>query len=213
VAAAAGDDRNHETARPIDRGVARRQAFLQAAREVFLEQGFEAASVNEVVRRAGGSLATLYGQFGNKEGLFLAVLQEHHERFVRAMTPASVDHLPLEEGLQAIGEHFLRALLMRENLAVFRIMIGEGRKFPEQVQRYVGVGGADRVVGVISSFLTAKAAPAVDPELAASYLLELWRSRHHYRSLADPAYTVTDAQLKAHVAGAVRVFLRGALSS
>ena len=39
---------------------ARRHAFLLAAREVFLEQGYEEASVNDVVRRAGGSLATLY---------------------------------------------------------------------------------------------------------------------------------------------------------
>ena len=68
---------------------------LQAAREVFLEQGYEAASVNDVVRRAGGSLATLYAQFGNKEGLFQAVTQDQHERFTRAMTPDSVDHLPL----------------------------------------------------------------------------------------------------------------------
>ena len=48
-----------ETAAPArvpDRGVARRQAFLQAAREVFLEQGYEAASVNDVVRLAGGQI-------------------------------------------------------------------------------------------------------------------------------------------------------------
>jgi AcrR family transcriptional regulator len=190
--------------------VARRQAFLRAAREVFLEEGFVAASVNEVVRRAGGSLATLYAQFGNKDGLFLAVLQENHDRFVQAMTPDSVDHLPLEEGLCAVGEHFTRALLARDNLAMFRIMIGEGRKFPEELQRYV-TAGADRVVGVIAKVLIAHKVRVEDVNVAASYLLELLRSRHHYRSLADPNYAVTDAQLKAHVAGAVRVFLRGAL--
>ncbi|MBS0385347.1 MAG: helix-turn-helix transcriptional regulator, partial [Proteobacteria bacterium] len=47
----------------MDRGVARRHAFLLSAREVFLEQGYEQASVNDVVRRAGGSFATLYAQF------------------------------------------------------------------------------------------------------------------------------------------------------
>jgi AcrR family transcriptional regulator len=195
--------------RAADRGVARRQAFLQAAREVFLEQGYEAASVNDVVRRAGGSLATLYAQFGNKEGLFQAVTQDQHERFTRAMTPASVDHLPLDAGLQAIGEHYVRALLTPENLAFFRIVVGEGRKFPEHLQRFVS-SGADRVRAVIARFLEARGAQVEDTEMAASYLLELWRSRHHYRALADDAYRITDTQLSEHVAAAVAFFMRAA---
>ncbi len=138
---------NQTIARTQDRGVARRHAFLQAAREVFLEQGYEAASVNDVVRRAGGSLATLYAQFGNKEGLFFAVLQDQHERFTRAMTPECVDHLQLEDGLQAMGERYVRGLLARENIAFYRIMIGEARKFPEQMRRYNATGGAPQVGG------------------------------------------------------------------
>jgi AcrR family transcriptional regulator len=202
-------DRVGAQARAPDRGVARRQAFLQAAREVFLEQGYEAASVNDVVRRAGGSLATLYAQFGNKEGLFQAVTHDQHERFARAMTPDSVDHLPLEAGLQAIGEHYVRACLAPENLAFFRIVVGEGRKFPENLQRYISTG-ADRVRAILARFIEARGADVPDPEMAASYLLELWRSRHHYRALADDAYRVTDTQLSEHVAAAVAFFMRAA---
>mgnify|MGYP002623662624 CR=1 FL=1 len=196
--------------RTPDRGVARRQAFLHAAREVFLEHGYEAASVNDVVRKAGGSLATLYAQFGNKEGLFLAVTQDQHERFTQAMTPECVDHLPLDEGLQAIGEHFVRALLTRDNLAFFRIVMSEGRKFPEQMRRYLSVG-ADKVRGVIARFLEARDVDVEDAEVAASYLMELWRSRHHYRALADESYQLSDKEIAAHVARAVRFFLNGAL--
>ena len=58
------------------RGEARRRAFLDAAGKVFLAQGLGNASVNDVVRLAGGSLATLYQQFGSKEGLFLAMFEE-----------------------------------------------------------------------------------------------------------------------------------------
>src|SRR5262245_3793367 len=54
------------------RGEARRQAMLQAAGELFLEHGFEGTSVSDVVKRSGGSLATLYAWFGSKEGLFEA---------------------------------------------------------------------------------------------------------------------------------------------
>lgn len=195
--------------RAPDRGVARRQAFLEAARTVFLEQGYEAASVNDVVRLAGGSLATLYSQFGNKEGLFLAVIQDEHERLTLAMTPECVDHLPLEEGLQKIGEQFLRTILTRESLDFFRIVVGEGRKFPQSVQRYVFTG-ADKVREVVVSYLR-KAAPDFkgDYDSVASYFLEMLRSRHQYRALADDAYQLTDDEIGAHVRHSVGFLAKG----
>lgn len=204
---------NHGAVAPRsqDRGVARRQAFLQAAREVFLEQGYEAASVNDVVRRAGGSLATLYAQFGNKEGLFQAVVQDQHDRFVRSLTPQSVDHLPLEEGLQAIGERYVHGLLARDNLCFYRIMIGEARKFPEQMRRYISTGGADKVRGSVAQFLRARGVLVNEADDGASALLELWRSRHQYRALADDNYVVSDEEISSHVARVIRLFLLGAL--
>src|ERR1700748_3926467 len=49
------------------------RALLDAAREVFVEQGFADASVAEVVERAGSSVGSLYHHFGGKAGLFLAL--------------------------------------------------------------------------------------------------------------------------------------------
>ncbi len=196
--------------RHVDRGVARRHAFLLAARDVFLEQGYEEASVNDVVRRAGGSLATLYAQFGNKEGLFLAVAQDQHERFVQAITPDCVDHLKLEDGLQAIGERYLAALLTRDNLAFFRIIVGEGRKFPQLLQRYIATG-ADKVRAVVVDFLKSRAEQIENPEMVASYFLEVMRSRHQYRALADENYVLSEKDLTQHVRAGVRFFLNGAL--
>src|SRR3546814_352091 len=57
----------------------RRLAILDAAEQLFLEKGFERAKLSEVIRRSGGSLATLYALFGNKEGLVGAVVQRRLE--------------------------------------------------------------------------------------------------------------------------------------
>lgn len=198
-----------------DRGVARRQAFLSAAREVFLEQGFEAASVNDVVRRAGGSLATLYSQFGNKEGLFLAVATDQSERFHREILPQSVDHLGLEDGLVAIGEHYVKAILTRDNLAFYRIIVGEGRKFPDEVKSHIATG-ADQLRDQVAHFLNLRTQKEGlrfnDPDAAASFFTGLLRARHHYLALANPDYALTDDALGAHVRSAVALFLRGALA-
>lgn len=196
------------TARSPDRGVARRQAFLDAARRVFLEQGYEAASVNEIVRRAGGSLATLYVQFASKEGLFLAVLQELHARLLASMTPDCIKHLNLHDGLTAIGMQFMQTILSRENLAFYRLVIGEARKFPDSAVRYMSAG-ADLVRGVVADHIRASVPSCEDPDMVASYFLELLRSRHHYRAMLDGAYILSEADLRAHVAGAVGFITKG----
>ena len=53
------------------------RALLDAAREVFAEQGFADASIAEVVRRAGSSVGSLYHHFGGKSELFVALWQEY----------------------------------------------------------------------------------------------------------------------------------------
>lgn len=192
-----------------DRGLARRQAFLVAARQVFLEQGYEAASVNDVVRLAGGSLATLYAHYRNKEGLFLAVLQDHHERMMQALTPGNLANLDLPGALQVLGEQFLRTILQRDNRAFFRLVVSEGRKFPESAQQYI-TAGVDKVRHLVAQRIIDAGMDCPDrSEMCASYFLELLRARHHYRSIIDESYALSDQQLSDHVAGAVRFLLRG----
>src|SRR4028118_2290815 len=53
---------------------ARREAILTAAHDLFLEKGYEATTLSDVVRRSGGSLATLYELFENKPGLLRALV-------------------------------------------------------------------------------------------------------------------------------------------
>jgi len=196
--------------RAPDRGVARRQAFLEAAREVFLEHGYEATSVNDVVRLAGGSLATLYAQFGNKEGLFLAFMQDQHDRFVREMRPTEpVDHLPLPEAMQQIGEHFLRRLLQRDSVAFYRVMVSEGRKVPKHLLHYFSVGGAGQVYDELVSQLKKAGLSDADARESMYYFVELLRSRHHFQAAVNVDYVVADEELTAHVARAVRFLLNG----
>lgn len=196
--------------RQPDRGVARRQAFLQAAREVFLEHGYEAASVNDVVRQAGGSLATLYAQFGNKEGLFLAFMQDQHDRFAREMRPPEgVDALPLEQALQVVGETFLRRLLQRDSLAFFRVMVSEGRKLPPHMRKYFASGGSNLIYDELTKFLSQAGLSDAVARESVDYFIELLRSRHHFQAISDETYVVSDAELKTHVARSVRFLLNG----
>ncbi|MEC5384804.1 CerR family C-terminal domain-containing protein [Uliginosibacterium sp. H3] len=64
-----------------------RSALLDAATEVFLEHGFRSARVQDIAERASIRLSAINYHFGGKEGLYLAVLQQHAD--------AAIEHLPL----------------------------------------------------------------------------------------------------------------------
>lgn len=199
--------------RPLSRGEQRRRAFLDAAAEVFAEQGYEAASVNEIVRRAGGSLATLYSQFGSKDGLFLAFVEDVTSRR-RADIVHGDDHRPIEIALQDIGERFLADLLTPEARAYFMITVGEGRKFGHLMDRFWQVG-PNLIRDGVAAFLLARAADlgltlskAEATDYAETFCVMV-RGRHQYRAISDSTYLMSPDAIRAHVAYVVRLFLNG----
>ncbi len=64
------------TAAPSTRGATKRQAILDAAAELFADEGYERASIDAIATRAGVSKPTVYSHFGNKEQLFRESLAE-----------------------------------------------------------------------------------------------------------------------------------------
>lgn len=57
-----------------DRTEALRARYLAAARELFLDRGFEGTTTEEIARRAAGSKATLYKLFPDKDAILIAII-------------------------------------------------------------------------------------------------------------------------------------------
>src|SRR5436190_21484911 len=93
------------------RGASRRRAILDAAAALFLERGFADTSVGDVVKRSGGSLATLYSLFGSKEGFFEALVGEMSAQMLGGLVEPEVGVKPLEEALRGFAERFLETAL------------------------------------------------------------------------------------------------------
>ena len=89
------------------------RALLDAARAVFVEQGFADASIAEVVRRADSSVGSLYHHFGGKSELFIALWQEHqaaHEEAAStAVASASRSTLAFSSATNEVGRFRYRA--------------------------------------------------------------------------------------------------------
>jgi AcrR family transcriptional regulator len=89
-----------------------RQRLLEAAGEIFAEQGFHNATVRDVCQRAGANIAAVNYHFGDKEGLYTAVLRYAHqcatEKYSPEMGVASKSDAPAEQRLQMFVRSFLR---------------------------------------------------------------------------------------------------------
>lgn len=109
---------------------ARRDAIVAAAAEVFLEIGYERASMDEVARRAGGSKATLYKYFSSKETMFETVVRNYSARFLTEAASGLAQpenrHLTLEQKLTRFGEDMLRVVASDNHaLQIYRVVLGE----------------------------------------------------------------------------------------
>lgn len=121
---------------PQDRLDKRRAAFKDAARSLFIEQGYERTTLAEVVERAGGSLATLYKLYGNKEGLLDAVLADSRDLGQSTVEEIAALGIPPAETLHRIGCELTRIFLSPANLAIVRIVIGRSIANPDFACRF-----------------------------------------------------------------------------
>lgn len=156
---------------------ARREQFLAAAERMFLKDGFAKTSVNAIVREAGGSLATLYAEFGTKEALFESVLSERATRFFPEARPRQITgQCNAEAKLRRLATHMLQRMLSEDALAVYRICVHEAPRFPG-LRKAVLEAGIPGLLQGTARFITDLAAThslcVEDPDLAASQFVAL----------------------------------------
>lgn len=113
------------------RGDELREHMLFAAKDVFLEAGFERASMDVIAARAETTKRTLYAHFESKEKLFLAVIE-----LVRGLLLARVK-LPAEyaddrdEALVLFLGRFLEAVTWHRSVRMFHLSMEESQRFPD----------------------------------------------------------------------------------
>jgi AcrR family transcriptional regulator len=109
----------------------KRRQILDGARQMFLAQGFEGASMQDVARAAGVSKGTLYVYFDSKEAMFEALVQHECGRMQSTIRQMGSGKGSVEAELRLIARAMISTLLQYDVLAAMRMMIGAGEKFPD----------------------------------------------------------------------------------
>jgi AcrR family transcriptional regulator len=102
--------------------------ILDAAQQVFLEKGFQSASIDEIVERAPASKPTVYAHFSGKEALFEAVVARSIDGLSN-FEDFMAEGRTVEEKLTNLGAEIVQRFVADMG-DLTRATIAEARRFP-----------------------------------------------------------------------------------
>jgi len=197
-----------------ERGEKRVRQFIEAATEVFLEKGYRNARLSDIVARAGGSLATLYRVFGDKEGLVHAIMEESIRSFGEGLDILRDPGLPPERALPAAAELMISEILSPARIVSHRIVIAEGLSFPALRDWFFEHGVAPAERRLTEYFEREKASGRLvldSPAVAADRFYMMVFGGIILRSINGVVIGTDIDRMRAQTREAVVIFLRGVL--
>jgi AcrR family transcriptional regulator len=183
---------------------------LDGARSVFMADGYEGSSVDDIARAAGVSKATLYSYFPDKSLLFVEVATRECLRQSREILDSIDMEKPPRDVLREGGRQFLRFVTSPFGLQMFRICIAEKERFPEIGREFYRSGPQNSQRELMRYFELATARGELkidDPQLAACQFAELCKADIWTRRTFNMIDTVSDADIDRVIDGAVDLFL------
>jgi AcrR family transcriptional regulator len=189
---------------------AKRRQIMEGAREAFLSQGFDGASMGDIARKARVSKGTLYVYFSSKEQLFEAIAHEEcgaqAERLF-ALDPADRD---VEAVLTRLGRGFANFLCRPGAMLPLRIVISISERMPEIGRNFYETGPAEGVAKLrhyLESQVAAGTLVVEDCEVAAAQFLDSCVATILKPLLFNAGGAHTDEHINHVISIAVRTFL------
>ncbi len=183
---------------------------LDGARQVFLKDGFEGASVDDIAREAGVSKATLYSYFPDKRLLFMEVArtecQLQADRAVAAIDMAQ----PVAAVLRDAAEQMIDVITSGFNQRIFRICVAESDRFPELGREFYESGPnliRQRLVSFLQKAQARGEVQIDDLPLAADQFHELCKVDLFDRCLFNIDQSFSKAEKARVASGAVEMFM------
>jgi AcrR family transcriptional regulator len=168
----------------------KRQQMLLAASDLFLENGFDRISMDQVAEAAGVSKQTVYSHFGSKEELFTAVIE--YKCAIHELTDELFDlNRPVHDVLKELVVHFSDLLMSDAAICMFKICIADHGQ-SSQIAELYWKAGPQRLTHRFCQYLEAQIANGklhIDkPHFAAQQLLSMIKAEAYImKALGQPA--------------------------
>jgi TetR/AcrR family transcriptional repressor of mexJK operon len=160
-----------------EQSLQRAEHLLDCALEVFLDRGFDHATVEGIAATAGMAKRTIYARYPDKEAMFRAAVQRAIDRWAVPVDELrKLDTGDLEETLIAVAAARLQTAVSPDGVRLQRILNAEAYRFPD-LSRIAYEQGSKPVVTFIAEVLSRHAATGSiaidDPELLGTSFLSL----------------------------------------
>jgi AcrR family transcriptional regulator len=158
-----------------DEESAKRRQIVEGARAVFLAQGFDAASMNDIARAAGVSKGTLYVYFDHKEQLFEAIVEQECEAQAEGIFELDPNDHDVGAVLTRLGVAYVKFLCRPEKASAIRTVIAIADRMPEVGRKFYEAGPA-KGIAQLAEYLAAQVEAGVlaveDCEIVAAQFME-----------------------------------------
>lgn len=189
---------------------AKRRQILDGARQVFLAEGFDGASMGSIAKAAGVSKGTLYVYFKDKEALFEALTMAERSGLAEVLFRLDENDPDVRGVLERMGSSLLDMLVRPDHIASVRMVIGAADKFPSFARSFYEAGpqfGAARLQAYLDGQVAAGRLSIDDTALASEQFLNLCSAGILKRLLFGLPATRSQAALAHNVEAAIDVFL------
>jgi len=206
------------TAAPLTRSARKRQTILEAGHDLFLTNGYQGTSVDQIAALAAVSKQTVYKHFGDKHELLLAIVSNALDATVSPFLEriaALAQSTDLESDLVVLAGDYLRAVSRGPVVQLRRLVIGEANRLPELAQQYYDQAPRRMLAGFAESFARLHdrgLLQVTEPARAAEHFAFLIVGRPIDEALFCGAPALSDSDVDACVRAGVRVFLAGYLA-
>ncbi len=195
--------------RPKD--LAKRQAILEAAKQLFLTLGYASTSMDAVATAAGVSKLTVYSHFTDKETLFTAAISATCTAQLPELIFELPDGVPLEQVLLNIGCGFQALISSDQSVQLTRLIMTLGTQDPKLSQIFFEAGPLRvlREMELLLQRVDQRGLLRIEhPDKAAEHFFCLLKGAPNYRLLLGYAPALDAEAAQAHVAEVVSMFLR-----
>ena len=183
---------------------------LDGAREIFLADGFDGASVDDIARAAGVSKATLYSYFPDKRLMFTEMAKRECNRQAEAALQLIDMRAPPPQVLALAARRLMQILLSEVSQRIFRVCVAEADRFPELGRAFYDSGPALGRARIMDYLHLAQARGEVvieDIALAADQFAELCKADLWTRAVFGLQSSFAEAEIGRVADGAVMTFL------
>jgi TetR/AcrR family transcriptional repressor of mexJK operon len=191
----------------------KRQAIVEAATRLFLQQGYQGTSMDEIAAAAGVSKQTVYKQFTDKPQLFQDIvlgITERAEQIAGMIGRLFDEIVDLDGGLNHLARTYTAAVVGPQVLQLRRLVISEADRFPELAQAYFERApgrGLEAIAGGLGQLVERGLLRIDDLTTAAVQFAYLVLGPILDKALFHPGSDVSEAEIAACTAAGVRVFL------